>query len=168
MRNILNPLLWSLWASVVLSLAACQPESKPPQKTETVASAHDALIQQIDGFQVSFDITTMADHHHMMESMKMEMPAHGENMPSHYVMVTVLNSQKKPVADLSLKIKVISPGGTPLVDASGVSAETMIGQGMTHYGHGFDFKETGRYQVLVMFAEGNTVHQTGVYWEKPE
>ncbi len=117
---------------------------------------------------MSFDVTTMAKHHALMKSMAMEMPEHGTNMSSHYVRVTLLDKQKKPVADVPLKLKVIASDGKALIDAAGVTAETMRGEGMFHYGHGFDLSTPGRYQILVMFTQGGASHQAGVYWSPSE
>ena len=168
-----------LWGSLALMLMACQPTAET-QKTEaqqseshadhTSSSASQTQVVNVDGFQVSFDITTMAEHHDLMASMNMEMgDDHKAQMaadsPSHYVMVTVLDAQKKPVANAPFKLKVIDPAGKPVGDAAGVDAETMSGQGMFHYGHGFDLSAPGRYQVMVMFAVDGAPHQTGIYWE---
>lgn len=171
-----------IYGALALTLAACQPTSEASKSSEskdtsshqhtTAASAATAQTQvtQVDGFQVSFDITTMAEHHQMMDSMGMSMGAeHQEKMAagelSHYVMVTVLDAEKKPLADVPLKLKVIDPEGNPLGEASGVVAETMSGQGMFHYGHGFALAKPGRYQVMVMFAVEGKPHHTGIFWE---
>lgn len=171
MRIFVKPLFFFL-CSASLSMSACAPEEqKRTSKSESSAPLSQTpslLTQQVDGFQVSFEVSTMAEHHQRMQSMKMEMADHGAAMPSHYVMLTLLDEQKKPVADAPLKIKVIAPDGQALIDAAGVSAETMQGEGMFHYGHGFDLSTPGRYQILVMFTQGGASHQTGVYWHQPE
>jgi hypothetical protein len=178
MRIFIKPLIL-LFCSVSLLTTACAPEeqktaSSPsdaassPLSNQTQPQTQTPLIQQVDGFQVSFEVNTMAEHHQLMQSMKMEMADHGADMPSHYVMVTLLDEQKKPVADAPLKIKIIAPDGKALMNEAGVTAETMRGEGMFHYGHGFDLSAPGRYQMLLMFTQGGTSHQTGVYWNSPE
>lgn len=168
-----------LWGSLALMLMACQPTSEnhtadnhstEHAAADSASTASQTQVVTVDGFQVSFDITTMAAHHELMASMNMEMgDDHKAKMaadgPSHYVMVTVLDDQKKPVANAPLKLKVIDPAGKPVGDAAGIDAETMSGKGMFHYGHGFDLSAPGRYQVMAMFAVEGTTHQTGIYWE---
>lgn len=180
--------------SLALMLVACQPKTETETHThtqnETMAETHSAQtthgdhgshaaaanvqtqIEQVDGYQVSFDITTMAAHHDMMDAMKMTMDAdhmaamQAGTAPSHYVMVTLLDAERRPVKDAPLKLKVIGPDGEALLDAAGVDAETMAAEDMFHYGHGFDLSAPGRYQVLVMFAADGKPHQTGVFWEQ--
>ena len=172
---------------LLLSLSACKPESDSasdiqtdtqkvppteapvnPQRTETEAEQQaqraesQTIVKQIAGLQVSFDISTMKVHHSMMDAMGMDMKH--DQQSSHYVLVTIMNAQKEVLKDVPVKVKVIDPAGKSLGSPAGESMEIMAGKGMYHYGHGFDLRAKGSYQILVMFEHAGQVLSTGTEW----
>ncbi len=176
-----------LFLALSLSLVACKPDTTAdsdvetqkvppseapvnPQMTEIEAEKQakgnetQTIVKQIDGLQVSFDISTMQAHHSMMDAMGMKMKHSDQS--SHYVLVTVMDAQKKIIKDLPIKIKVIDPTNKSLGDPAGENLETMSGKGMYHYGHGFNFTRPGKYQILVVFEHGGQVLSTGTEWVK--
>lgn len=178
-----------LFLMLSLSLVACKSETEPhsdthvetqqappseapthSQITETEAEKQaegtesQTVVKQVGDIQVSFDISSMQAHHSMMDAMGMEMK-HGDQS-SHYVLVTVMDAQKKLVKDLPIKIKVIDPSGNSLGDSAGENLEVMEGKGMYHYGRGFNLKAPGTYQILVLFEHAGQVLSTGTEWVK--
>lgn len=154
---------------VLLTFVACKNEGET-QRSDHGAHAEHAhspegttIVKQAGPLQVSFDITSMQAHLELMKSMNMN--TQHESQSSHYVMVTVLDANKKPVKDLPMKIKVMDPKGQSLKDPAGVPMDVMAGQGMVHYGQGFDLKTPGKHQVLVMFKYQDQVLSSGTEWE---
>lgn len=172
---------------IMTGLSACKPKTAEDHSEHNAAtenhSEHNAatddnskmdheqadhgqsstIVKKAGTTQVTFDITPMAAHHKMMESMNM--PMNHSNNTSHYVMVTLMDENKQLLKDIPIKIKAIGPDGKNLGDEAGLPMETMSGDGMFHYGHGFDFKTPGKYQILVMFKQGDQVLSTGIEWE---
>lgn len=136
----------------------------PDLSTHEHSAATHTIVKQAGDVQVSFDISTMEAHHKMMQDMNMPMN-HGNNT-SHYVMVTLMDQDKNLLKEMPIKIKALGPDGKSLGDESGIEMETMSGNGMYHYGHGFDFASPGKYQILVMFKHGDQILSTGTEWEK--
>lgn len=167
---------------MLLSLTSCK-ESGEEKKTQSAPTdnrhqhhdhkqshehaEHNApatIVKQAGDVQVSFDISTMSAHHKMMQDMKMNM--NHDSKSSHYVMVTLMDQDKNLLKDIPIKVKAVGPDGKSLGDESGMGMEVMSGNGMYHYGHGFDFASPGKYQILVMFKHGDKVLSTGTEWEK--
>ena len=158
----------SLFLCLFITLLACNSEEQhraDNMHQGTHDSRGETIIKQAGPLQLSFDITSMKQHIDMMNSMKMDVQHAAD--ASHYVMLTLLDEQKKPVKNAPVKIKLIGPDKTTLTDEAGSDMDTMSQGKMFHYGYGFTPQSKGTYEVIVMLEHNGEVYTSGAYWTHP-
>ena len=112
----------------------------------------------VEGTKVTFQIMANDEHLKMLKDMKMKEDI--EPGTTHNITVTLKDEKsQKEITNAQVNMKVVDPKGKDQVKP--MKFEDM----MNSYDAYFDFKEKGKYQVLILFKVGDQKRTAGIYYE---
>jgi hypothetical protein len=106
------------------------------------ALSETTRIASVDGYEVVFDFVSMADHHKMMELMKLKMD-HDPAADRHLSVTIIEKRTGAQISNAAVNRTVYTPDGR-VVSGPGVR---MAGEGMVHWGLDVKSGGPGTYRV---------------------
>ena len=112
----------------------------------------------VEGVKVGFQMMTNEEHKKMLKDMKMKEEI--EPGTTHIIGVTLKDEKtQKEITDAQINMKVVDPKGKDQIKPLKYEGT------MKSYDAYFDFKEKGKYQVLILFKVGEQKRTAGIYHE---
>ena len=151
-----------MWVGLVVglfilsSLAFAQHQHGGAAKGETMKMDTKEVL--VEGVKVTFQMMANDEHQKMLKDMKMKEDV--EAGTTHNITVTLKDEKnQKEIADAQINMKVVDPKGKDQVKP------LKYERTMKSYDAYFDFKEKGKYQVLILFKVGEQKRTAGIYYE---
>ena len=112
----------------------------------------------VEGAKVSFMVMANEEHRKMLKDMNMKEDI--EPGTTHNITVTLKDEKtQKEITDAQVTMKVVDPKGKEQIKT--LKFEEM----MKDYTAYFNLPEKGKYQIIILFKEGEKKRTAGVYWD---
>jgi hypothetical protein len=151
-----------MWVGLVVglfflsSLASAQHQHGGAAKGETMKMDTKEVL--VEGVKVTYQIMANEEHLKMLKDMKMKEDV--EPGTTHNITLTLKDEKtQKEITDAQINMKVVDPKGKDQIKPLKYEGT------MKSYDAYFDFKEKGKYQVLILFKVGEQKRTAGIYYE---
>jgi len=120
----------------------------------------DMKMLKVDEYIVSYSFMTAAEHHKMMQDMKMDMSKMKMEPNATHHLALEISEEKggKKIEDAKVKVKVIDPNDKAQEKLVEWSKE------MKHYGCDLEMKEKGKYGVIILFKTKDEKQHLAKFW----
>ena len=120
----------------------------------------DMSVVKADEYILSYSFMTSAEHHKMMQDMKMDMSKikMDPNATHHLALEISEENGGKKIEDAKVKLKLIAP------DKKEQEKWVERSKEMNHYGCDLELKEKGKYGVIVLFKTSDEKKHMAKFW----
>ena len=159
---ILLTIFLSLWFTGIFPALAEEGHSMGDMGHSMNKGGHkmDMKVLRVDEYIISYSFMTTAEHHKMMQDMKMDMSKlKMEPNATHHLALEISEEKGgEKIEDAKVKVKVIEPNDK--------AQEKLVewGKEMNHYGCDLEMKEKGKYGVIVLFKTKDEKQHLAKFW----